>query len=399
MPDLADLFPGFASHWIDTSIGTRFRAFGRQRAAAAAHARLRADQRNVAPRGAGARQSASRWCIPDLPGYGWSVVAAIRCTGTRPTTSARWRTCMVELMEQLGHVRFRLAGHDRGGRVAYRLALDHPGRVERLAVLDIVPTYEMWHRMDTQMAMKVWHWPFLAQPISAARDADRQGARRISRLQDGELDQGEGPLRLRSARACALSRLLLRSAAHPRDLRGLPRRQHDSIWPMTRPTARPARRSPAACGALGRGRHPERKHPGRSRSGANGRRTCRASRSIPGISCARKIRTPQRGPARVLRPVTGDAEPAPTVRRRFPAPRMSPRRCGSMRRGSRTISPRTSPGFAGPLTVRAVQGRPVEPDLSAGHAGAQLRAAAQAAGQTAAVRACGRSRIPGHRAL
>ena len=71
---------------------------------------------------------------------------------------------MVEVMEKLGHVRFRLAGHDRGGRVAYRLALDHPGRVERMATLDIVPTYDMWHGMDANMAMKVWHWPFLAQP-------------------------------------------------------------------------------------------------------------------------------------------------------------------------------------------------------------------------------------------
>ncbi len=57
-----------------------------------------------------------------------------------------------------------MAGHDRGGRVAYRLALDHPGRVERMATLDIVPTYDMWHGMDANMAMKVWHWPFLAQP-------------------------------------------------------------------------------------------------------------------------------------------------------------------------------------------------------------------------------------------
>jgi haloacetate dehalogenase len=71
---------------------------------------------------------------------------------------------LVEVMEKLGHVCFRMAGHDRGGRVAYRLALDHPGRVERVATLDIVPTYDMWHGMDANMAMKVWHWPFLAQP-------------------------------------------------------------------------------------------------------------------------------------------------------------------------------------------------------------------------------------------
>jgi haloacetate dehalogenase len=71
---------------------------------------------------------------------------------------------MVALMEEIGFVRFRVAGHDRGGRVAYRLALDHPERVEKVAVLDILPTYEMWTRMDQKLAMKVWHWLFLAQP-------------------------------------------------------------------------------------------------------------------------------------------------------------------------------------------------------------------------------------------
>jgi haloacetate dehalogenase len=71
---------------------------------------------------------------------------------------------MVEVMEALGHVRFRLAGHDRGGRVAYRLALDHPGRLEKLATLDIVPTGAMWHHMDARLANRAWHWMFLAQP-------------------------------------------------------------------------------------------------------------------------------------------------------------------------------------------------------------------------------------------
>ena len=55
---------------------------------------------------------------------------------------------MVEAMERLGHRRFLLAGHDRGGRVAHRLALDHPERVEKLAVLDIVPTIEHFERAD-----------------------------------------------------------------------------------------------------------------------------------------------------------------------------------------------------------------------------------------------------------
>src|SRR4029077_14188700 len=52
----------------------------------------------------------------------------------------------------------------RGARVASRLALAHAGRVKRMATLDIVPTYDMWHGMNRNMAMKVWHWPFLAQP-------------------------------------------------------------------------------------------------------------------------------------------------------------------------------------------------------------------------------------------
>jgi haloacetate dehalogenase len=67
-------------------------------------------------------------------------------------------------MASLGFERFAVAGHDRGGRVAYRLALDHAERVIRLAVLDIVPTVEMWDRMDARLALENWHWLFMAQP-------------------------------------------------------------------------------------------------------------------------------------------------------------------------------------------------------------------------------------------
>jgi haloacetate dehalogenase len=101
--------------------------------------------------------------LPDLPGYGWSV-APRASADHEPYSKRAMAAVMIELMEKLGHVRFRLAGHDRGGRVAYRLALDHSGRVERLATLDIVPTYAMWHGMDRKLAMKIWHWLFLAQP-------------------------------------------------------------------------------------------------------------------------------------------------------------------------------------------------------------------------------------------
>jgi haloacetate dehalogenase len=70
----------------------------------------------------------------------------------------------VEAMAALGFDRFAVAGHDRGGRVAYRMALDHPDRVERLTVLDIVPTGEVWRRADRDFARGYWHWAFLAQP-------------------------------------------------------------------------------------------------------------------------------------------------------------------------------------------------------------------------------------------
>ena len=102
---------------------------------------------------------------PDLRGYGDS-----RFTGTEtPDHAAFSKRAMardqVATMAKLGFARFAVAGHDRGGRVAYRLALDHPDRVTRLATLDIVPTLEAFERMDAQRAMSAYHWLFLAQPF------------------------------------------------------------------------------------------------------------------------------------------------------------------------------------------------------------------------------------------
>ena len=70
---------------------------------------------------------------------------------------------MAEAMERLGFRRFAVAGHDRGGRLGYRLALDHPDRVERLAVLDILPTASVWDRADARFALSYWPWSLLAQ--------------------------------------------------------------------------------------------------------------------------------------------------------------------------------------------------------------------------------------------
>jgi len=72
----------------------------------------------------------------------------------------------VELMRALGFPRFRLAGHDRGARVAHRLCLDHPDAVERVAVLDISPTHTMYARTDKAFATAYFHWFFLIQPFN-----------------------------------------------------------------------------------------------------------------------------------------------------------------------------------------------------------------------------------------
>ena len=71
---------------------------------------------------------------------------------------------MVAVMRALGHARFDLVGHDRGGRVSHRLAADHPDAVRRVAVLDIAPTYAMYTKTDLRFATAYYHWFFLIQP-------------------------------------------------------------------------------------------------------------------------------------------------------------------------------------------------------------------------------------------
>jgi len=99
----------------------------------------------------------------DLRGYGDSS----KPPSAPPHTEYSKRAMaadMIELMRDLGHPRFRLVGHDRGGRVAHRLARDHPEAVERLAVLDISPTLTMFAKTDQAFATAYYHWFFLIQP-------------------------------------------------------------------------------------------------------------------------------------------------------------------------------------------------------------------------------------------
>jgi haloacetate dehalogenase len=99
----------------------------------------------------------------DLRGYGGSG-----CPPSAPDHSPYSKRAMardlVEVMAGLGFETFSVAGHDRGGRVAYRMALDQPDRIERLAVLDVLPGTTMWDRADARMALAFWPWVLLAQP-------------------------------------------------------------------------------------------------------------------------------------------------------------------------------------------------------------------------------------------
>ena len=97
--------------------------------------------------------------VPDLPGYGRSLV----------TKDGLWdkRECaaeLVDLMRALGHGRFHVVGHDRGARVGYRLALDHPASVVSFSALAVVPTLDVWPAIDAAFASGAFHWFLFLQP-------------------------------------------------------------------------------------------------------------------------------------------------------------------------------------------------------------------------------------------
>ncbi len=103
--------------------------------------------------------------VPDLPGYGDSEGPAPDPANELYSKRAM-AAVLLGLMDRLGHADFLLAGHDRGARVAYRLAFDHPARVRKLASLDTVPTIEVWESLDWQGAIGAFHWPLLGQPAA-----------------------------------------------------------------------------------------------------------------------------------------------------------------------------------------------------------------------------------------
>lgn len=100
--------------------------------------------------------------IPDLRGYGQSE--GPEADSKHENYSKRTMAHdAVSIMQELGHDSFAVAGHDRGGRVAYRLAFDHPEKVSHLIALDIVPTLVNWDTITHKKALAMFHWSFLAQ--------------------------------------------------------------------------------------------------------------------------------------------------------------------------------------------------------------------------------------------
>jgi haloacetate dehalogenase len=100
----------------------------------------------------------------DLRGYGDSSKPE-SAPNHEPYSKRAMAEDQVAVMKHFGFEQFALCGHDRGGRVGYRMALDHPGVVMKLAVLDIVPTWEAFTRADMSFGLSYWHWFFLAQPF------------------------------------------------------------------------------------------------------------------------------------------------------------------------------------------------------------------------------------------
>jgi len=112
-----------------------------------------------------APQLAERYTLvmPDLRGYGDSDKPPSQADHA-PYSKRTMALDAVELMRSFGFNRFFVCGHDRGGRVAHRLALDHPQFVARLMVLDISPTLAMYERTTMDFATLYYHWFFLTQP-------------------------------------------------------------------------------------------------------------------------------------------------------------------------------------------------------------------------------------------
>lgn len=156
------MFEGFTLSFIDAgeaTIRVRYGGSGPPLLLLHGHPQTHAMWHKIAPR------LAEDFTVvaADLRGYGGSSKPPTT-DDHEPYSKRAMSRDMVEVMRQLGFERFYVAGHDRGGRCAYRMALDHPDKVLKLAVLDIIPTGEAFRRADMKFGLGFWHFFFLAQP-------------------------------------------------------------------------------------------------------------------------------------------------------------------------------------------------------------------------------------------
>ncbi len=170
-PELADLYPGFEARTFSCDgarIFARIGGEGPPLVCLHGFPQTHVMWHRLAP----ALARLHTLVLMDLRGYGWSSVP--RDDGTRHETYSKraMGRDVVEVMSDLGHARFHCLAHDRGARVAYRLGLDQPARLEGLVLLDIVPTIAMWERIenDPAFAEKAAHWKSLSAPAPGPED-------------------------------------------------------------------------------------------------------------------------------------------------------------------------------------------------------------------------------------
>ena len=126
--------------------------------------------------------------VPDIPGYGDSAIIPAVDSWSKRDGGAE----LFAMMTALGHARFTVVGHDRGGRIGYRMALDDPARVHAYVSLTVVPSLDMWETLDEPEAMSLYHWLMLAQPKGLPERL--LAGDPIGFLNDGLLGMTEGDL-------------------------------------------------------------------------------------------------------------------------------------------------------------------------------------------------------------
>jgi haloacetate dehalogenase len=129
--------------------------------------------------------------LPDLRGYGDSSLPEAGPNHINYSFRA-FAQDNVEVMEQLGYRRYFVAGHDRGGRTTFRMCLDHPERVIKATIMDVLPNYHVWTNTSKEWALASWHWLFMAQPEPSGTH-DERGRRRILPAQSHVHPRRHGP--------------------------------------------------------------------------------------------------------------------------------------------------------------------------------------------------------------